>query len=69
MHEPNVVRARRRKADLWPVRRVPGTLRDEPAREDAAEDSATQKFWPWFGLGVLMFCWIAEASMCAARGF
>jgi hypothetical protein len=26
-------------------------------------------FWAWFALGVLMFCWLAEASMCAMRGF
>lgn len=28
-----------------------------------------QKFWPWFALAALLFCWIAEATMCAERGF
>jgi hypothetical protein len=23
----------------------------------------------WLAIGVLLFCWIAEATMCAARGF
>jgi hypothetical protein len=69
MHAPQILRAHRRKIDLWPVRRVADTLRHEPARDETAEDSATQRFWPWFGLAVLAFCWIAEASMCAARGF
>ena len=23
----------------------------------------------WFAIGVLVFCWLAEASMCAERGF
>ena len=27
------------------------------------------KFWQWFAVAVLAFAWIAEASMCAARGF
>lgn len=33
------------------------------------EEEGSQSFWAWFALGVLMFCWIAEASMCAVRGF
>ena len=28
-----------------------------------------QAFWHWFAVGVLVFCWIAEATMCAERGF
>ena len=38
---------------------------------DATEpaDEPVQTFWHWFALGVLAFCWIAEASMCAERGF
>jgi hypothetical protein len=39
------------------------------APEPAAEDESTSAFWAWFALGVLIFCWIAEASMCAERGF
>jgi hypothetical protein len=33
------------------------------------EDEPLQRFWQWFALGVLAFCWVAEASMCALRGF
>jgi hypothetical protein len=33
------------------------------------DDVPLQRFWQWFALGVLAFCWIAEASMCALRGF
>ena len=40
---------------------------DAPAT--ATEEEETSSFWAWFALGVLMFCWIAEASMCAERGF
>ena len=32
-------------------------------------DTPAQKFWLWFALGALVFCWIAEATMCAERGF
>jgi len=32
-------------------------------------DSPLQKFLHWFAIGVLLFGWIAEATMCAARGF
>jgi hypothetical protein len=32
-------------------------------------DQSVQRFWHWFALGTLAFCWVAEASMCAARGF
>jgi hypothetical protein len=39
-----------------------------PAERQAA-DTAQQKFWHWFAIGVLLFCWIAEATMCADRGF
>ena len=31
------------------------------------QDDFPQSFWPWFALGVLLFCWIAEATMCAVR--
>ena len=33
------------------------------------DDTRAQKFWLWFALAALVFCWIAEATMCAARGF
>lgn len=40
-----------------------------PARERRDADTWLQKFWHWFALGALLFCWIAEATMCAERGF
>jgi hypothetical protein len=44
---------------------------DEPRRQDAdAADGATaQSWWQWLAVGLLLVCWIAEASMCADRGF
>ena len=45
----------------------------EPARRDESDAEADEQshsiFWHWFALAVLLFCWIAEASMCADRGF
>jgi hypothetical protein len=41
-------------------------MRGTPPDQD---DDVTQAFWPWFALGVLLFCWIAEATLCALRGF
>jgi hypothetical protein len=36
----------------------------------ARDDERTlQTFWQWFAVGVLLFCWIAEATLCAQRGF
>jgi hypothetical protein len=29
----------------------------------------THKLWPWIAVGILVVCWIGEASLCAARGF
>jgi len=48
-----------------------GTRED---RRDTASDCAETEdgqsiFWVWFALGVLLFCWLAEATMCAERGF
>jgi hypothetical protein len=37
----------------------------EPA---SREDTATSP-WQWIAVGLLLLCWIAEASMCADRGF
>jgi hypothetical protein len=41
----------------------------EETRTPESDEEAHSSFWPWFALGVLVFCWIAEASMCAERGF
>lgn len=39
------------------------------ARDRDEADTPAQKFWLWFALAALAFCWIAEATMCAERGF
>ena len=39
----------------------------KPSKEH--EEKPADSFWGWFALGMLLFCWIAEASMCAMRGF
>ncbi|MBC8025179.1 MAG: hypothetical protein H7Y89_04255 [Steroidobacteraceae bacterium] len=41
---------------------------DVQSATEPREDSV-QTLWHWFAVGLLLFCWIAEASMCAARGF
>jgi hypothetical protein len=41
-------------------------MRRPPRDEDG---DLSRNFWPWFALGVLLFSWIAEATMCAVRGF
>ena len=51
----------------------------EPGDGDAPRSSAEENgdgnddslasFWQWFALAVLLFAWIAEATMCADRGF
>ena len=43
--------------------------RTRTARDHEEADTAAQKFWLWFALATLVFCWIAEATMCAERGF
>jgi len=35
---------------------------------DEGEDSLAT-FWQWFAFAVLLFAWVAEATMCADRGF
>jgi len=34
-----------------------------------AKEPALQSLWQWLAIGVLVCCWIAEASLCAERGF
>jgi len=38
-------------------------------RESDEKDDSLAAFWQWFALAVLLFAWIAEATMCADRGF
>jgi hypothetical protein len=41
-----------------------------PATEGSGdENDSLATFWQWFALAVLLFAWIAEATMCADRGF
>jgi hypothetical protein len=42
--------------------------RREPAAP-ASEEQSGSPFRHWVAIGVLAACWIAEATMCAARGF
>jgi hypothetical protein len=60
MHEPREPRVRLRLVD-----RQSDPSPDRPA----VEDRPMQNFWHWFAVGVLIFCWIAEATLCAERGF
>jgi hypothetical protein len=43
--------------------RVPQT----PQRSVPEDDGAT--FWQWLAIGVLIGCWLAEATWCIDRGF
>lgn len=40
-------------------------------RRDAEDDDGDriQSLWQWIAVGTLLFCWIAEASLCGQRGF
>jgi hypothetical protein len=40
-----------------------------PARDRDDADTPVQKIWQWLAIAALLFCWIAEATMCADRGF
>jgi hypothetical protein len=37
--------------------------RESEARRVATEEAASENFWQWFALIVLLACWLAEASM------
>jgi hypothetical protein len=41
----------------------------EENRDSAADENSASTFWQWFALAALLFAWIAEATMCAERGF
>ncbi len=41
----------------------------KPESRPDSEEHSQQTFWQWFAVGVLIFCWIAEATLCAERGF
>ena len=43
---------------------------EQETREPRTEEGDSEgSFWQWFALGALLFAWIAEAMMCAERGF
>ena len=43
--------------------------RREIGSDCSENDDGQSSFWVLFAVGVLLFCWIAEATMCAERGF
>jgi hypothetical protein len=51
------------------VSAVPEEFTRDPRERAAQEDSSSQVFWQWFAVGMLLFAWIAEATLCALRGF
>jgi hypothetical protein len=44
-------------------------LKPEAREAERDENDAQATFWHWFALAALAFAWIAEATMCAERGF
>jgi hypothetical protein len=52
----------------WFVNEEP-EVSQAPAGEPEDPDESMASFWQWFALAVLLFAWIAEATMCADRGF
>ena len=55
--------------DLPPPERVRLTPVEPASPRRPDNDGSPQAFWHWFAVGVLLFCWIAEATLCAQRGF
>jgi hypothetical protein len=53
------------------VSRASGHCGHESQERSAAEPAevAAQSPWQWVAVGLLLLCWIAEAAMCADRGF
>ena len=48
---------------------VPGLMSKKPETRATEDDDSRATFWHWFALAALLFAWIAEATMCAERGF
>jgi len=41
-----------------------------PIESRAAHDSAPRHdVWQWIAVAVLLLCWVAEATLCAANGY
>lgn len=49
--------------------REPEAREDPQSSGNEPESDSQATFWHWFALAVLLFAWIAEATMCADRGF
>ena len=49
--------------------REPDAHVDLQSSGNEPESDSLATFWHWFALAVLLFAWIAEATMCADRGF
>jgi len=49
--------------------REPHEPESRPDAGGRSDERSLQTFWHWFAVGVLLFCWIAEATLCAERGF
>jgi hypothetical protein len=58
-----------RNAQCFPEQRGEARAPHAHGEGDDEADEVHSAFWPWFAVGVLLFGWIAEASMCAQRGF
>jgi hypothetical protein len=61
------------------VSAVPEDFMSEPAKDRGhreaeaagpeAEQEARGGTWQWLFIGILLACWLAEATLCAARGY
>ena len=60
-------RALRRAASITDPREE--RLEPVDAERQLAEERRGQRFWQWFPVAALLLSWVAEATMCAARGF
>jgi len=44
--------------------------RRRPDRDRTPQDSTPgHDAWQWIALAVLLLCWVAEATLCAATGY
>jgi hypothetical protein len=56
---------------------VPEDFMRDPAKNRVEEEAATAGaeqetragIWQWLFFGVLLACWLAEATLCAASGY
>ena len=45
------------------------TPRATDAPRPGAEEDSRTGLWQWLAVGLLLACWLAEATLCAGRGF